>query len=75
MERKEEFGVKFWGVGGREVQAPIASFWFGGSVGRRVRREVEGSMGCLWTYCEALAACTSRGRWLEHYNVRVVWEG
>jgi hypothetical protein len=51
MERKEEFGVKFWGVGGREVQVPIASFWFGGSVGRRVRRDVAGSMGCLWTYC------------------------
>jgi hypothetical protein len=54
MERKELFGVKFWGVGGREVQAPMASFWLGGSVGRRVRRDVEGSMGCLWMYWEVV---------------------
>jgi hypothetical protein len=65
--------VKFWGVGGREVQAPIASFWFGGSVGRRVRRDVEGSMGCLWTYCEVSAAYSLRGRY--DYNVRVLREG
>jgi hypothetical protein len=45
------FGVKFWGVGGKEVHAPIASLVFGGSVGRRERRDVSGSMGCLWTYC------------------------
>jgi len=42
--------VKFWGVGGMEVHAPMASFWFGGTVGRRVRRDVAGSIGCLWTY-------------------------
>jgi hypothetical protein len=47
IDRKEALGVKFWGVGGREVHAPMASFWFGGVVGRRVRREVAGSMGCL----------------------------
>jgi hypothetical protein len=45
MWRKEELGVKFWGVGGRDVQVPMASFWFGGVVGRSVRRDVEGSMG------------------------------
>jgi hypothetical protein len=61
MERKEEFGVKFWGVGGREVQAPIASFWFGGSVGRRVRRDVAGSMGCLCTYCRYVSEKWSFG--------------
>lgn len=44
--------VKFWGVGGREVQVPMARRWFEGEVGRRERREREGSMGCLWTYCE-----------------------
>lgn len=51
MRRKEGLGVKFWGVGGREVQVPIASFWFGGSVARSVRRFVDGSIGCLCTYC------------------------
>lgn len=51
MDRKEGLGVKFWGVGGREVHVPIASFWLGGTVGRSERRVVEGSMGCLWMYC------------------------
>ena len=46
IERKEGLGVKFCGVGGRDVHAPIASFWLGGTVGRSVRRDVEGSIGC-----------------------------
>ena len=50
MLRKSLFVVKLWGVGGRAVHEPIARRWFGGSVGRRERRETEGSMGCLWTY-------------------------
>lgn len=50
IERKELLGVKFWGLGGREVHAPMASFWFGGSVGSRESKDVSGSMGCLWTY-------------------------
>jgi hypothetical protein len=49
MCRKFGFGVKVWGVGGREVQVPMASFWFGGEVGRSVRRDVAGSMGWGWT--------------------------
>jgi hypothetical protein len=45
--RKSGFGVKFWGVGGRAVQVPIASFWLGGTVGSKVRIDDAGSIGCL----------------------------
>jgi len=45
--RKSGLGVKFWGVGGRSVQVPMASLWLGGVVGRRARIDVPGSIGCL----------------------------
>jgi hypothetical protein len=51
MRRKSGFGVKFRGVGGREVQVPIASFWLGGVVGRRDRRVEDGEVGCVCAYC------------------------
>jgi hypothetical protein len=51
MGRNDGFGVKFCGVGGRAVHAPIASFWFGGSVERSERSDDLGSIGCLCIYC------------------------
>jgi hypothetical protein len=60
--------VKFWGVGGNEVHAPIASLVFGGSVGSRERRDVSGSMGCLWTYYSYF----SRVKCVERQDVRCV---
>lgn len=50
MGRKDGFGVKFWGVTGRESQVPIASWGVGGFVGRRESRDLWGSRGCLCTY-------------------------
>jgi len=50
MGRKEGFSVKLLEVSGREVLVPRESSTFGGSVERRVRREREGSRGCLKTY-------------------------
>ena len=41
--RKCGFSVKFWGVGGRAVQEPIASCGVAGSVGRRESRRLLGS--------------------------------
>jgi len=43
MGRNEGFWVKFWGVGGRAVHVPRASWGVGGLEGRRVRRRLDGS--------------------------------
>lgn len=50
MPRNCGFSVKLSGFGGMEVAVPIASDGVGGSVGRRVRMDLEGSEGCLNTY-------------------------
>lgn len=51
MGRKAGFGVKLFGVTGRDSQVPIASWGSGGSVGRRDSNDLLGSRGCLCTYC------------------------
>lgn len=43
--------VKFWGVAGREVVVPMASWGVGGVVGSSERRVLVGSKGSLWTNC------------------------
>lgn len=46
--------VKFWGVAGREVVVPMASWAVGGVVGRSERSDLLGSIGSLWTNCECV---------------------
>ena len=43
------FGVKDCGVTGSAAVVPIARWGAGGDVGRRERRDFEGSKGSVWT--------------------------
>jgi hypothetical protein len=52
MGRNSGFAWKLCGVTGSEVVVPIASWGVGGSVERSERRDLEGSIGSLWTNWE-----------------------